>query len=504
MLRKSYEERQTTKHFVEGHPGNSISSSSMVSIAARFFLRGSHQLRSGHQLGSWCIENPSAVCIRPDQFLSSPRYCCLRKGPLASGFIPHGRPFPSLHHHSHHRVHFFSLPTCFALLWGRSLYECGQRLSIELSLSQGHKREGIRKDLMHRSASVRRSLTTSSLHPAHFVRIVEVGPRDGLQNEPTLVPTPLKLELIHRLSKTGLRTIEATSFVNKKIIPQLSDASDILAGLGMQRRSSTQHSHTTTAVPQKQAQFVPDYLPSPISYPVLVPNTHFLSAAIQAGAREIAIFGSCSEAFSQRNINCSISASLQRFKGICEIAKAEGIRIRGYLSCVIGCPYDGPTSPKVVLNLTRELLNLGCYEVSLGDTIGVGTPFSVRHLLRVLTEGGVDPRRIAGHFHDTYGQALSNVLASLDFGVRTFDASVSGLGGCPFAKGATGNLATEDLVYMLHNSGYDTGVELTSLVHVGDWISRELGRVNGSRSGTALSKKMTRTAGGSLGSSPKI
>ena len=323
------------------------------------------------------------------------------------------------------------------------------------------------------------------------MRIVEVGPRDGLQNEPNLVATPLKLELIHRLSKTGLRTIEATSFVNKKVIPQLADASEILAGLGLRPRGVKQ-------------TLVPDYLPSPINYPVLVPNAHFLGQAIQCGAKEIAIFGSCSESFSQKNINCSVQESFARFHKICETAKSEGIRIRGYLSCVIACPYDGPTSPVRVLQLTKELLNLGCYEVSLGDTIGVGTPFSVRIMLRTLVEAGIPPSALAGHYHDTYGQALANVLASLDFGVRVFDSSVAGLGGCPFARGATGNLATEDLVYMLHHSGFETGVDLGATVQIGEWISRELGRNNGSRTGTAMMRRHQRQSIGGLGSSPKI
>lgn len=323
---------------------------------------------------------------------------------------------------------------------------------------------------MRRTSILTRSLSTG--RHSQFVRIVEVGPRDGLQNEPAIVPTPVKVELIDRLSKTGLRTIEATSFVSKKHIPQLSDATEVLVGL----RSPT------------MAQ---EYLPSPISYPVLVPTEKYLHAALAAGAKEVAIFGSASEGFSKRNINCTIAESLERFRPMVKLAKEKGVRVRGYISCVIACPYDGSTPPERVTSLALEMLQLGCYEISLGDTIGVGTPGTVRTMLQEVLRH-VPANKLAGHYHDTYGQGLANVLVSLDLGIRVFDSSVGGLGGCPFAHGATGNLATEDLVYMLHGSGYETGVDLFALSHVGDWISRSLGRQNQSRAGSALVRRHTK------------
>lgn len=303
----------------------------------------------------------------------------------------------------------------------------------------------------------------------NLVRIVEVGPRDGLQNEPNMVPTALKLELINRLSQTGLRTIEATSFVSKRHIPQLSDATEVLAGL---------HSPT----------MVRGYLPTPISYPVLVPTEKHLQLALAAGAKEIAIFGSASEGFSKKNINCTIAESMARFRPLVKAARDKGVRVRGYISCVIACPYDGVTAPEKVTSLAMEMLSLGCYEISLGDTIGVGVPGTVRALLQHILQF-VPAHKLAGHFHDTYGQALANVLVSLELGLRVFDSSVGGLGGCPFARGATGNLATEDLLYMLQGSGYETGVDLLAVSHIGDWISRELGRQNLARAGTALLKR---------------
>lgn len=327
-----------------------------------------------------------------------------------------------------------------------------------------YRMHGISKFTAHPSAHLQSMPRRISIRRAHnFVRIVEVGPRDGLQNEPTLVPTSVKVELINRLTSTGLKTIEATSFVSKKHIPQLADAHEVLSSL---------HSPTMTQ----------GYLPSHISYPVLVPTVKHLEQALAAGAKEIAIFGSASEGFSKRNINCTVAESLARFRPVVKQALAQGVRVRGYISCVIACPYDGETPPERVSSMALEMLNYGCYEISLGDTTGVGTPGSVKALLHHLLQY-IPAHKLAGHFHDTYGQGLANVLVSLDLGLRVFDSSVAGLGGCPFARGATGNLATEDLVYMLHGMGFDTGLDLLSLSHVGDWISHQLGRANQSRAG---------------------
>lgn len=302
--------------------------------------------------------------------------------------------------------------------------------------------------------------------PGRFVRIVEVGPRDGLQNEPTLVPTRTKVELIHRLAQTGLRTIEATSFVSKKHIPQLADAHEVMYGV--------------------RALGAGSY----IGFPVLVPTERHLEDALAAGAKEVAVFAAASEAFSRRNINCTRQESLARFAPVARRALDKGVRVRGYISCVIACPYDGPVAVQDVAWLCRELLGMGCYEISLGDTTGVGTPGTWRRLLdHLVKDAGIAPARLALHCHDTYGQALANCAVGLDYGVRVFDASVAGLGGCPFAKGATGNLATEDLVYMLQGSGFDTGVDLLQLANIGDWISKELHRQNGSRAGAAILKR---------------
>ena len=294
------------------------------------------------------------------------------------------------------------------------------------------------------------------------VKIVEVSPRDGLQNEPAIVPTVIKSELIHRLSQTGLQTIEATSFVSAKWIPQLADGVDIMAHL-----------------PKNNT----------ITYPVLVPNVKGLDAAIASGAKEVAVFGSVSEGFSRRNINCSIAESLERFALVIRKAKSHGIRVRGYISCVIACPYDGYTKPAQVTALTKRLLDLGCYEISLGDTIGVGTPGEVEALLTDLFDNGVPKSSLAGHFHDTYGMGVANAIKAWQMGIRVFDASVGGLGGCPFAQGAKGNVATEDLVYAFNGLGVRTGVDLGALVDIGHWVSRAIGRENASRVGVALMAK---------------
>lgn len=290
------------------------------------------------------------------------------------------------------------------------------------------------------------------------VKIVEVGARDGLQNEPKLVPAAIKIGLIDRLSAAGLPVVEATSFVSPRWVPQMADHAEVLAGI---RRH-----------PQ-------------ISYPVLVPNRKGLEAALAAGAGEIAIFGAASEAFSQKNINCSIAESLQRFDEVMTVAKGHGLRVRGYLSCVLGCPYEGEVAPEQVAVLARQLLDMGCYEVSLGDTIGIGTPAQAQRLID--TVAALVPReKLAVHFHDTYGQALANIFATLERGIEVVDSSVSGLGGCPYAKGASGNVATEDLLYMLQGLHIESGVDLAALIAAGQFICNYLERPSGSKVALAM------------------
>jgi hydroxymethylglutaryl-CoA lyase len=285
------------------------------------------------------------------------------------------------------------------------------------------------------------------------VRIVEVGPRDGLQNEPHNVPTETKIEFIRRLAASGLKTIEATAFVSPKWVPQMADHAEVLRGL-----------------PRADG----------VSYPVLVPNLRGFEDAAAAGATEVAVFAAASETFSQRNINCSIAESLDRFAPVFEAARAANVRVRGYVSCVLGCPYEGEIDPEKVGEVAAALFERGCYEVSLGDTIGVGTPNRTTALIK--TVGGRMPvDRLAGHFHDTYGQALVNIYAALSMGLQVFDASVSGLGGCPYAPGATGNVATEDLLYMLNGMGIETGVDLERLLAAGAFICGKLGRPTQSR-----------------------
>jgi len=293
------------------------------------------------------------------------------------------------------------------------------------------------------------------------VRIVEVGPRDGLQNEKQIVPAATKLELIERLAAAGLRDIEVTSFVSPKWVPQMADQAEVMRGL---RRHPG------------------------VNYPVLTPNLKGFEAAVAEGATEVAVFAAASEGFSRKNINCSIDESIARFVPVADAAKRLGVKVRGYVSCVVACPYDGPTAPQQVARVAARLHELGCYEVSLGDTIGVGTPGPVLRMLEAVA-GQVPVARLAGHYHDTYGMAVANVHASYDFGLRVFDSSVAGLGGCPYAKGATGNVATEDVVYLLHGLGADTGVDLDALVDCGAWISAQLGRDNGSRVGRAVMSK---------------
>ncbi|CAO2184986.1 unnamed protein product [Urochloa humidicola] len=292
------------------------------------------------------------------------------------------------------------------------------------------------------------------------VKIVEVGPRDGLQNEKDIVPTPAKVELIRRLAASGLFVVEATSFVSPKWVPQLADAKDVME-----------------AVRNIEG----------VRLPVLTPNLKGFEAAIAAGAKEIAVFASASEGFSKSNINCTIKESLARYNDVALAAKEKEIPVRGYVSCVVGCPVDGPVPPSNVAYVAKELYDMGCYEVSLGDTIGVGTPGTVVPMLEA-TMSVVPVEKLAVHFHDTYGQSLSNILISLQMGVSVVDSSVAGLGGCPYAKGASGNVATEDVVYMLNGLGIKTGVDLGKVMTAGEFICNHLGRQSGSKAATALSK----------------
>lgn len=290
------------------------------------------------------------------------------------------------------------------------------------------------------------------------VKIVEVGPRDGLQNEKQPVPTATKIALIEKLAAAGLGIIESTSFVSPKWVPQMGDNAAVLAGI--QRRPG-------------------------VTYAALTPNLQGLEGAIAAQADEVAIFGAASEAFSQKNINCSIAESLKRFEPVMAKAAEAGIRVRGYVSCVVACPYAGPIAPQQAAAVAKALSDMGCYEISLGDTIGTGTPASVTRMLEACAR--VLPlEKLAGHYHDTYGMAIANIYASLQMGLATFDASVAGLGGCPYAKGASGNVATEDVVYLLDGLGIETGIDLAKLAEVGDWISSALNRPNGAKAGRAL------------------
>ncbi len=298
------------------------------------------------------------------------------------------------------------------------------------------------------------------------VKMVEVGPRDGLQNEQQLVPAATKIALIDRLAATGLPVIEATSFVSPKWIPQMADNAEVMAGI--RRREG-------------------------VAYPVLTPNMKGFEAALAAGAEEVAVFGAASESFSRRNINCSIDDSLDRFAPVCRAAADAGVAVRGYVSCVLGCPYEGDVAPSAVAHVAARLAALGCYEISLGDTIGVGTPGRVRAMIEAAA-AEVPIERLAVHFHDTYGQALANIYAALELGVATVDGSVAGLGGCPYAKGATGNVASEDVLYMLDGLGVETGVDLAALVEVAWFISDVLGREPVARVSRALGREGRRRA----------
>ncbi|PIA19256.1 aldolase [Coemansia reversa NRRL 1564] len=298
-------------------------------------------------------------------------------------------------------------------------------------------------------------------HTRPFVKIVEVGPRDGLQNESKIIPTVTKAELIHRLANTGLSVVEATSFVSEHLVPQMGDARELMR---MIKRNPN------------------------VSYPVLAPNIRGVKAAKSAGANEIAIFTGASDAFVKRNINMTIDRSIEIYTSVIQMAKQDGMRVRGYVSCIAGCPYSGKVDPSIVADVAERLLNIGCYEISLGDTIGIGRPHEILAVIQAVSQR-IPLEKLAIHCHDTYGQALANIYASLEAGIRIVDSSVAGLGGCPFARGATGNVATEDVVYMLEGNGFRTGVDLDKLVDVGHWISSELGRSNESRAARALMAK---------------
>ncbi len=286
-----------------------------------------------------------------------------------------------------------------------------------------------------------------------FVRMVEVGPRDGLQNEKTIVPTAIKIALVERLADAGLGVIEAGSFVSPKWVPQMGDSAEVFAGLS--RKPG-------------------------VRYAALTPNLKGLEGALAAKADEVAVFGAASESFSQKNINCSIAESLDRFAPVMEQARAAGVPARGYVSCVLGCPYEGEIAPSAVAEVAARLYAMGCYEISLGDTIGTGTPAKAQAMIAAVA-ARVPMDKIAVHFHDTYGQALANLYAALELGVAVVDSSVAGLGGCPYAKGASGNVASEDVLYMLNGLGIETGVDLDRLIAAGAFISDALGRPTASK-----------------------
>lgn len=297
------------------------------------------------------------------------------------------------------------------------------------------------------------------------VRIVEVGARDGLQNEAQNVSVATKVTLIERLADCGLQTIEAGAFVSPRWVPQMADSAEVLQRL-LPRAS--------------------------VRYPVLTPNVQGLQGALAAGAREVAVFGAASEAFSQKNINCSIAESLARFRPLVTQALQAGVAVRGYVSCALGCPYQGDVAPAAVAEVAHALFEMGCYEISLGDTIGVGTPLRTQAVIEAVVRA-VPLANIAGHFHNTYGMAIANIYAALEAGVTVFDASVAGLGGCPYASGASGNVATEDVVWLMQGLGIETGVDLERLVDTAQWISAELGRAPASQVARAVLAKRPRT-----------
>ncbi len=295
-----------------------------------------------------------------------------------------------------------------------------------------------------------------------FVKIVEVGPRDGLQKERLIVPAEFKIELINRLTASGISSIEVTSFVSPKWMPQMADSAQVMAGIA--RRPG-------------------------VSYPVLVPNIQGFEAAVAAGATEVAVFGAASETFSQKNINCSIEQSIERFAKVTKAAAKRGVKVRGAVSVALGCPYEGEIAPAAVAAVASRLLEIGCYEIFLCDTIGVGTPGKAQLMVDAVADK-VPREKLAVHFHDTYGQALANILAVLERGISVIDSSVAGLGGCPYATGAAGNVASEDLLYMLNGLGIETGVDLALLIDAGNYISEILGRSSGSRVAKAIGNKL--------------
>ncbi|MGN6084105.1 hydroxymethylglutaryl-CoA lyase [Trinickia sp.] len=298
------------------------------------------------------------------------------------------------------------------------------------------------------------------------VKIVEVGPRDGLQNEKEFVPTEVKIDLVNRLSAAGFRNIESASFVSPKWVPQMADGAQVMAGI--ERGKGT-------------------------TYSVLTPNMKGFDGALAAHADEIVIFGAASEAFSQKNINCSIAESIARFEPVARAAKESGMRVRGSISCALGCPYQGDVPVPAVVDVVQRMAALGCDEIDIADTIGVGTAGRTREVFAAVTK--VFPReQLSGHFHDTYGQALANIYAALLEGIEIFHASVAGLGGCPYAKGATGNVATEDVLYLMNGLGIETGIDLDAVVAIGDFISKSIGRTNASRVGRALLAKAANAA----------
>ncbi len=315
---------------------------------------------------------------------------------------------------------------------------------------------------MRPAHSSRRGAHPPETAMSEYVKIVEVAPRDGLQNEKQFIDTAVKIELIDRLSAAGFPNVEAASFVSPKWVPQMADGAEVMAAIG--RRPGT-------------------------LYSVLTPNMRGFEAALAARADEVVIFGAASEAFSQRNINCSIAESIARFEPVAAAAKAAGIRLRGSISCSLGCPYQGETPVAAVVDVAERFLRLGCDEIDVADTIGVGTAAQVKRVMLAVGQVADLGTRVAGHFHDTYGQALANIVAAMDAGVRIFHSSVAGLGGCPYAKGATGNVATEDVLYLMRGQGMDTGVDLDAVVGIGQWISGHLGRKAASRAGNALMAK---------------
>jgi hydroxymethylglutaryl-CoA lyase len=298
------------------------------------------------------------------------------------------------------------------------------------------------------------------------VKMVEVGPRDGLQNEAGSVPAEVKVALIDRLSDAGFQVVEAGSFVSPKWVPQMADSAEVMARI---RRKPG------------------------VTYPVLVPNMKGLEAAIAAKATEVAGFAAATEAFSKRNTNCTIAQSMQRQAEVCKVALDAGLRVRGYISVVLGCPYEGEVKPEAVADVAQQLFDMGCYEISLGDTIGTGTPARAQRMIETVARK-IPVEKLAGHFHDTYGQALANILAVMEMGVTTFDSSLAGLGGCPYAKGATGNVASEDVLYMLGGLGIETGVDMAKLLDAAEFICAQLKRPTVSRAGRALAAKREKAA----------